>query len=137
MVKNRIYLKIAAEHPRSHVVVYEALCGDPVGVSKRLFQFLGWELGTQTLGFLDQSTHEKSSVGTLMRGNQPYFGIYRETAEAADKWKTALPPAQRDRVLDMVRPFFPTYGDRGEVSNAAMEMKILIEQMREQVQNIE
>jgi hypothetical protein len=110
MATNQVYRSIVARHPRSLVLNYEELCRDPLGGTREIFRFLNWQVTPQTRAFLDQSTHAASSWMTMLLGHQPYFGIYRETAESPDKWKTALPPAQRDRVLELVQPFFPEYG---------------------------
>src|SRR5262249_60366261 len=88
---NRAYQDVMREHPRSHVVVHEDLCRDPLAGTRDIFAFLGWEVGRQTSRFIEQSSRRsRSSLATMLLGQHPYFGIYRDSRESIDNWATTL-----------------------------------------------
>lgn len=75
------------------IVVYEDLCARPAEVLTELFSFCGLELSEQTERFLRESTSKTDNR---------YFGLFKDSAESAHKWKTELPPAERSAVERMV-----------------------------------
>jgi hypothetical protein len=108
LMTNRTYQTILRAHPRSHAVVYEDLCRDPHGASRRVFQFLGWPMGRQTLRFLEKSTQgSRSSLATMLLGQHPYFSIYRDSRESMESYKNTLSEAQQERILSLIKPHFP------------------------------
>jgi hypothetical protein len=77
------------EGGRLLAIRYEDLCGDPVGVTHRMFAFTGLDLSPRTRRFLAASTSSHHSR---------YYSVYKDPARAAAGWKQELPGAMRERV---------------------------------------
>ena len=108
LLTNRAYLEVLKTYPRSHVVVYEDLCSEPLRVSQGVFDYLGWELGRQTRAFLQTSTHgNRSSLATMLLGQHSYFSIYRDSRESMVSYKNTLTEAQQERIVGLIKPHFP------------------------------
>jgi hypothetical protein len=108
LLTNRAYLEVLKTYPRTHVVVYEALCSEPLRVSQGVFDFLGWQLGPQTRAFLQTSTHgSRSSLATMLLGQHSYFSIYRDSRESMLSYENTLTEAQQERIVALIKPHFP------------------------------
>jgi hypothetical protein len=79
-----------AVQPNVHIVLYEALCARPEVLSRRILAFAGLDWNRQTGDFVARSTAH--------RGEASYYAIFRNTAGAADAWRTRMAPAARDAV---------------------------------------
>lgn len=65
----------------THVVVYEDLCADPVGVTRELFGFAGIEMTPSVEGFVDASTQ---------RSTDGFHSVFKDPMDSAMKWKRTL-----------------------------------------------
>lgn len=70
---------------RPHIVVYEDLCADPIGVSRRMFAFCGLSWDPQTAAFIRDS----------VQGEGGFFETRRDPLTAANRWRTTFPEARR------------------------------------------
>ncbi|MBN8904013.1 MAG: sulfotransferase [Rhodospirillales bacterium] len=75
------------------VVSYEALCAEPVRVTRSLFEFAGLSWDGQTEAFLASSTQTRDDA---------YFGVMRHSADAASQWRRKMSPEDQRAVLDVV-----------------------------------
>ena len=82
-------------HPRLKVLRYEELCADPIGEARSLLEFAGLDWHAQTERFLRHSTTHAGPVR--------YYGVFRNTAAAAEQWKRELDPATRRAILDAMQ----------------------------------
>jgi len=71
-------------------VAYEALCRDPIGMTRRVFDFCGLDWNVQTERFIGALGRYSSRAG--------YFSVMRSPADAPDQWKKELAPAARERI---------------------------------------
>ena len=76
--------------PNVHVVLYEALCTEPVALSRRILTFAGLDFGAQTQDFLARSTMHQGQAG--------YYAIFRDAIAAAENWRKTMPPDEREAV---------------------------------------
>lgn len=79
----------------ARVVVYEDLCASPASQVQSLFAFAGLPWHAQTAAFLDRSTTYDGQAG--------YYAVVRNSIAAADRWRTAMPPADQEAVRAVVR----------------------------------
>jgi hypothetical protein len=108
LVTNRVYLDLLRAHPHSRLIVYEQLCHHPLGTTRAVFDTLGWPLAAHTRNFLERSTAPRRlPLARLFQSSHPYFSIYRDSRSSAMGWRSALPAAQQDRIMAVVRPWFP------------------------------
>lgn len=75
------------------VVPYERLCAEPREVAHELFAFAGLSWNAQTERFLTNSTRTSDDA---------YFGVMRDSAEAASQWRRQMSPEDQRAVLDTV-----------------------------------
>ena len=90
--------KLALESSARHgipVVKYEALCRDPEGESRRLFQSLGLPWHDEVSRFVRETSSEN-------KGGE--FAIYRNSYDMAT-WESALSPQQAREVTGVCRSF--------------------------------
>lgn len=81
--------------PNAQVVLYEALCTQPVDLARRILGFtgLGWPPATQD--FLTRSSTHRGAAG--------YYAVYRDAAAAAEAWRTRMEPADIAAVRAVMR----------------------------------
>ena len=105
---NAAALREAEVLPNVRIVVYEDLCRDPIGQTRALFEFVGLNWHRQTETFLRSSTTHEGPSG--------YYAVFRNSAEAAEKWRTTMDPADQEAVRSVVRrfPVARYWGDLGE-----------------------
>jgi hypothetical protein len=86
------------------LVRYEDVCQDPLGTSRRLFDFAGLPWHPQTEAFIGQSTGQE---------NGAYYSVFKNPRKAANKWRGQLAPADIDRIMAVVADSRPgaLYGD--------------------------
>jgi hypothetical protein len=80
--------------PNARLLVYEALCADPLAESQALFAFAGLAWHRQTAAFLARSS---------TAGGTDYYAVFRTSLAAAERWKTAMTPADQQAVRSVVR----------------------------------
>jgi hypothetical protein len=106
LVCNLIHTQTLETWPRSRLVIYEELCQDPVGLTRSLFDFLGWEVTPQTFRFLEKSTSARHSwLRVLLQVKRPYYAVYRRSDRQRARNRHELSDRQRDLVLSIVKGF--------------------------------
>jgi hypothetical protein len=90
-------VKALDRHRNARILLYEDLCSSPQKVAQDLFRFtdLGWN--SQTDGFLASSTQHAGAGG--------YFGVYRSSAVAAERWRQTMTPEDQGHVRAVVGRF--------------------------------
>jgi hypothetical protein len=112
LAQNVDFLDVARIHPHKHLVVYEDLCRDPMGVIKGVYDFLGWEMGRSTTRFIERSTKERRSrLLDWLQAKHPYFGVLKNSLQSANSWKTELTGQQISRIISIAEalPHFKEY----------------------------
>lgn len=91
-----------AEQGNSEILYYEKLCADPVGETRRVFQFCDLEWNSQTQDFVTQSTtHSRAD----------YYSVYKDPMESAWRWQEQMEPESIRQVMeitsriDLTRPY--------------------------------
>jgi hypothetical protein len=79
----------------ARVVVYEALCADPVMEARAIIEFAGLSWHAQTATFLARSTNYNGQAG--------YYAVVRNSIAAADRWRTSLTQEHQAAVRAVVR----------------------------------
>lgn len=80
--------------PNVRVVQYEELCRHPAAVAHSLLAFAGLHWNPQTADFIDRSTrHDRSTE---------YFAVFRNSADAAERWRSTMPQADQEAVRSVV-----------------------------------
>lgn len=87
------YTDLAAQ-PNVYVVLYEALCGEPRTLARRILTFAGLDWNRQTADFIARSTAHQGEAG--------YYAIFRDAAAAAENWRKTMPPADQAAVRSVV-----------------------------------
>lgn len=82
------------------IVVYEALCQNPVQITKELFKFSELDWNFQTENFL-------RSLEKAHDGKKGYFQVIRNPAVAAFQWKNELDSSQISRIMEFVADSAP------------------------------
>lgn len=77
-----------------HVVLYEALCAQPEALSRRILAFIDLQWDKQTEHFVAR--------GPGHRGEAGYYAIVRNTAAAAEAWRSTMPLPDQDAVRSVV-----------------------------------
>lgn len=72
------------------VVLYEALCAEPLPVARQIMAFAGLGWDAQTQDFVARSTVHAGSAG--------YYAIYRNSVAAAEAWRSSISAADQDAV---------------------------------------
>lgn len=93
-------LAFAKRWSKSHVVVYEDLCADPIGQTEKLFAFLDWKVNAGTREFLEAST---SGGGGERSAERAYYSVYRDPRESLDKWRKQLSSEQQAEIASIFR----------------------------------
>lgn len=93
-LRNDTALEQLLGHPRLKVLRYEDLCADPIGGARSLLEFAGLDWHAQTERFLQDSTTHAGPVR--------YYGVFRNTAAAAEQWRRELDPGIQRAILDMM-----------------------------------
>lgn len=86
-------------YPKSIVVVYENLCLDPLGKTKEIFDFLGWQFTQTTEDFINAST---SGTDKNLGLEKSYYGVYRDPRKSMTKWQTQLTEAQKSDIESII-----------------------------------
>ncbi len=81
--------------PNAKIVVYEELCARPAEVARDLLTFAGLDWNPQTGEFLANSTNHQGTTG--------YYAVFKNAIAAAERWRTTMPPADREAVRVVVR----------------------------------
>ncbi|WP_321389742.1 sulfotransferase [Emcibacter sp.] len=76
-------------------LVYEDLCDDPIGVTRKLYAFCGLSYNDQTDAFLQSSLNYSGS-------NEKYHQTVRDPKTAAEKWKKELDADQISKIRNIV-----------------------------------
>lgn len=92
---NQLLLDQFGGASRAKIVLYDDLAADPHGVTRELFSFAGLSWHPQTAAFLDSSTSKD--------GSRHYFGVMREAATAANRWRDRLSEEDKNRILGIAR----------------------------------
>jgi Sulfotransferase family len=105
---HNMHLQTALAHaPLASVgLQFEDFCRQPAATAKRLFAFLGWELGPQTLDFIAQSTQAGwHSVRGWLAGRRRYETVFRHSASICDAWRLELTEYEQNRILSIAGSF--------------------------------
>lgn len=79
-----------AGRPRHTLLVYDALCEDPLGQARALFEACGLEWNGQTERFVRSSITSEQDA---------YYSVFKDPKAAANKWRRDLSPRQIDDIL--------------------------------------
>jgi hypothetical protein len=112
LIQNLTYQRVLESRPRTAIVVYEELCGDPLKITDSLFQFLGWSLGPKTREFIELSTGLRRSVlADWRRASNRYFGLYKDRTRVLEAWKTEMKPREKEEIIAIasLHPAYRTY----------------------------
>jgi hypothetical protein len=87
------------------LVIYEKLCADPLGESRRVFSHLSLSLSEETASFLDDSTSRGRMSGVRYGDltTRDYFSVFRDSQQSASQWQERLPARDQQTVLETVR----------------------------------
>lgn len=108
LATNRLYQELKSAYADTLEVVYERLCTDPLGESRKVFEFLGWEFAPVTERFIRKSTSQgETSLAGRLQFQHPYFRIMRDPNVSMSAWKEKLTADEQERILAIVRPLFP------------------------------
>ena len=78
-------------------VIYEDLARNPLVETQRIFDFIGWELSTETREFISSTT----DASTTQKGN---FSIHKSADEVLEKWKQEITPKDYDCIRAVLEP---------------------------------
>jgi hypothetical protein len=81
--------------PNARIVLYEDLCARPEAVARDLFDFVGLAWNDQTAGFISRSIHHDGPAG--------YYDVFRNSAVAAERWRSVMDPVDQQAVRNVVR----------------------------------
>ena len=117
-----IGLAAARASANAHIVVYEDLCADPLGVAQGVLGHFGLALTPATRQFIDRSMHG-SGLGKLAYGEvgvDAYFSVFRDPRATRDRWRHELTADDQARVLHLVEdsPAFQCLFGRGKQAAA-------------------
>lgn len=107
-------------HPQYSAVIYEKLCLDTEGETRRLFDFAGLDYHDATARFIGE-------LGSQAGGRPGYFSIMRPPRSALEVWKKDLTPEQVGRIRAIVSRgtvsrFFPDLvGEEGAAGPGVAE----------------
>jgi len=97
--------RAALASPNAHIVVYEDLCDDPLGIASRVFAHLGLELGDATREFIAASERGSAYPARLAYGEigmNDYFSVFRDSRVTRDRWRDEVDPKDQARVMRLV-----------------------------------
>ena len=102
---------------RAMTLIYENLCRDSLGWSRKAFEHVGLEFHSQTQYFLEQLQNladngQKNRKKDFMNS---YFTVMRNPRKTMDRWKTRMPTEDQRRVLKLVEgsPAFEVCAELG------------------------
>ena len=90
---NEKAIEDTAEGGRAKAVSYDALCRDPAGVGREMFDFVGLDWDAQTARFVAQSTASEDSS---------YYSVFKDPLRAAMRWREELAPDAIKRIMTVV-----------------------------------
>jgi hypothetical protein len=93
-------VEYAKNYPKSMIVVYEDLCLDPLSKTKKIFDFLGWQIDPRTEDFVDASTSGKVSNSN---SSKSYYSVYRDPRKSMSKWREQLTETQKLDIQSIIR----------------------------------
>lgn len=94
LITQETVLADVAQCDRVLTVQYEDVCAEPLGMMRRLFEFVGLAWHPQTESFVRDSTHV---AGT------GYYSVFKHSHASAERWRTELAPDIQDSVLEIAR----------------------------------
>jgi len=95
VIHNEKAIADLAGRATARILRYEDLCANPLVTTQDLFGFVGLDWHPRTEDFIAESTSYK--------GFYRYFGVWRNSPETADKWRTLLSPEEQERILVVAR----------------------------------
>lgn len=98
LAMNEELMRDTAGRDNVHSVAYEAICDDPLGQYRALFEFCGLDWNAQTEEFLHTSTSRDSSG---------YYSVVKDPAVAANRWRDELDQTQADEIRAVVADSLP------------------------------
>lgn len=105
MAQTIVHYELVQRHPCATMVLYEELCLNPLEVSKRLFDFLGWKIQKETENYCNLSGKNNcfSSLYKRIWKKRSYYQLTKNSMQAAMSWKEQLSPRQQDEILAIAR----------------------------------
>ena len=103
---NRKAMDDLENQPGVTISVYERLCADPVGETRRLFAHCQLDWDVHTDAFLAASTQAAESS---------YYSVYKNPLQAAERWRSEMDAATQSLVMDIALASPPgrLYADEG------------------------
>ncbi len=71
-------------------VRYEDVCADPLGMTRRMYEFTGLDWQSQTETFIGASTRAT---------NTDYYSVFKDSQASAERWRSELAPDAIERIL--------------------------------------
>jgi hypothetical protein len=93
-------LAFAERYRRSHIVVYEDMCANPMRVTEKMFEFLGWRMKDSTREFIRASTSGERPTRT---DGDAYYSVYRDPRTSVHKWREQLTAAEQREIASVFR----------------------------------
>lgn len=104
--RHRVLANQLAKHKDWHLIVYEALCRDPLTCYRALFERLGLVL---------DRAGEASIFASTKSQDDDFFGTHRVSSEMPERWKSEAPREDVKRIREAIQPFdLPFYSKDGE-----------------------
>lgn len=91
-------IDFARSHARSHLVVYEDLCADPMGVTQDIFDTIGWRMMDSTKSFIEAST---SGARRGRSKAASYYSVYRDPSKSLEKWREQLTAVEQNDIASI------------------------------------
>ena len=89
---NRKAMDDLENQPGVTICVYERLCSDPVGETRRLFAHCDLRWDSQTDGFLSASTRSEEST---------YYSVFKNPGQSAERWRDEMDEKTQALVMDI------------------------------------
>ncbi len=107
VLQNREYWTLAQKHARVTTLVYLDLCIDPLSVTEKVYDFLGWKVGAETTRFIRTSTSMSLRQSLLRRfwSRRFYYNVHKDSRQNATAWKRVLTADQQKAILTMAQHF--------------------------------
>lgn len=92
LVQEKILADVAGS-ARVMTVRYEDVCADPLGMTRRMFEFVGLDRQPQTEAFIQASTHG---------ADRGYYSLFKNPQASAERWRSELAPQVVERIQQIL-----------------------------------
>lgn len=99
-------IEAANRHDSVLLVVYEDLCMNPRGCTRRILEHFGMEFAPEVESFLGESTRPRA-LSKFTRAEflvSNFFTVYRDPVVSMNKWRHLLSESDKAQILQIVEP---------------------------------